>query len=532
MPGGGEAELSYTFDKMINFGYSEHDITEVYAPTSAEGGKTGTFMAHSVLYINELMTFGLSFSQAGKYYRFGFINDGSADGTKCFYGFTIQQQGLGNLTRGMDVSQSFSGFPEMPVGETSYFAIGVFDTFNLDGSAAGETVYMRRTDIKDGKPDVVFTFSKFFTSAECADRPDALPDAKNHTVLNTLTDNAGTVPKDSFYAWAVSDSGAALKSGLVPSVSGGAESPSKTYFDNTTGQIRWNRVENATGYEWSYAGKNDWESTTDEYIPAERVEAAIATAKADGAKSVRFAIRAVNADGKSQTVYCPIDLTAFYTVRSTIKDISQVKTTLDDPAVTLTSRYSYEQAYGLYTFCEFAFTFESTPANYAVDHRILLAMNAAGFNKYNGYVLSIFASGDIAIIKNSTQNWSKGQFWRRSNAVAFEAGVKYSATCGVEELYDLDGNKVADRVSVKIREQQADGYWKVLTIISYDNYEYDVEGVSVPNYPAYSKWGNLQIAPASDKTWCLVSCVNSTREYQVTPVINGKAITDKMQTVR
>jgi DNA mismatch repair ATPase MutS len=64
---------------------------------------------------------------------------------------------------------------------------------------------------------------------------------------------------------------------------------------------------------------------------------------------------------------------------------------------------------------------------------------------------------------------------------------------GVEELFNLDGEKVADRISVKISEVEEDGYRKVLTIVSYDNYEYNWEGVKLSTLNTEGTYKNKQI---------------------------------------
>ena len=235
-----------------------------------------------------------------------------------------------------------------------------------------------------------------------------------------------------------------------------------------------------------------------------------------------------------------LDLTAFYGEKATLKDISEINTRFKDPAHTAlidplrndgVSGYSYHNTgYGENTFVENAFIFE-TDDN--ITNRLMISLHAEKWMSASGYVLSIYSNGDITISKNSTQLAStNNRFWARPNAVDLEINKKYIATYGVEPLFDKEGEKVADRVTMKISEEEADGYRKLLTIVSYDNYEWDWTGVSIPTYPTYSTVINYNLYGSDNfKATTKISCVTCDREYQVIPVINGKAITSQKKTV-
>jgi hypothetical protein len=278
------------------------------------------------------------------------------------------------------------------------------------------------------------------------------------------------------------------------------------YYDNIDGQVKWNKVEGAKNYAWTYAGSEDgWKTIETNYIPAEEVSKAIE----NSTDSVRFAIRALNANSKSQTEYLGLDLTAFYGARATLKDISKIDTTLKDPTATLKGGYSYTQNYAENTFVENAFVFND---NSQTNGRIKVALHATGWMKFDVYLVSIYSNGNITIGINESQlGVPNGRYWQRPNAVAFELGKKYIATYGVEPLFNKQGNKVADRVSVRISEEDAERNRKLLTIISYDNYEYAWDGVSVN----YSSWINITMSNITD---CQVSCASLVRDITyVTP---------------
>ncbi len=563
---GEESVLTHTFDKYINYGYSTHDITDVYAP--ATNGITGNFQAHSGLYMNELMTFGVtlsSFYQAdGASKTDFFIGFLSGDAVEVipntanyFYRLRFEAHGWTKIYRkGSVIFNQDIATVDMVANQPSYFAVGAFDTYNVsDGSVAGETVYLRRTDLIDGKPVVVYASgittgkigndpnNTFVTTEDAADRPSHLPNARNHTTVNnstatisdTDTNRTGTIPKDTFGFYSGTDTAVKMTSGKILAASG-VSAPTMAYYDNITGQVKWNRVENATGYEWSCVGANVWTSTEETYIPADMVAAAIEKS----GDSVRFAVRAVNKNGKSNTEYVGLDLTAFYGEKATLKDISEINTRFKDPSYTRLvdpldaeerGGYSYHNTgYGENTFVEHAFVFET---NDNITNRIMISLHAEKWMSASGYVFSIYSNGDITISKNSTQiAATNGRFWSRPNAVAFELNKKYIATYGVEPLFNKAGDKVADRVTMRISEEEADGYRKLLTIVSYDNYEWNWTGVSIPTYPTYSTVINYNFYGSDNfKATTKISCVTSDREYQITPVVNGKAITAQTQTV-
>lgn len=568
--GGAESQFDYTFDKYINYGYTTHDITDTYAP--AKDGITGNFQAHSALYMNELMTFSVTLSSFLKEDNSGktdfFIGFLSGDAVEIipntanyFYRLRFEAHGWTKIYRKGTIifNQDISAF-DMVADQPSYFAVGAFDTYNVsDGSVAGETVYLRRTDIINGQPVVVYasgiTTGKlgnnpnqtFSTTEESADRPGHLPNAKNHTTVNNSTattsttdaNRTGTVPKDTFAFYSGTDSKVKTSSGKIPTFSDVA-APTMTYYDNIRGQVRWNRVEGATGYEWTYLGSKDgWQETVAEYISAEDVKTALQAAKPNG--NIRFAVRAVNGNDKSQTEYLGLDLTAFYGERATLKDISEINTRFKDPSHDAlidplrndgVSGYSYHNTgYGENTFVEHSFIFET---NDNITNRIMISLHAEKWMSASGYVLSIYSSGDITICKSSEQPATKNNhFWARPKAVAFEIGQKYVATYGVEPLFNANGEKVADRVSMRISEVEKDGYRKLLTIVSFDNYEWDLAGVSIPTYPTYSTVINYNLYGSDNfKATTKILCVTTDREYTIMPIINGKALTSQAQTVK
>ena len=562
---GTESVLTHTFDKYVNYGYSTHDIADVYAP--ANDVIKGNFQAHSALYVNELMTFSVTLSSFMKEDNSGkmdfFIGFLSGDAVEVipntanyFYRLRFEAHGWTKIYRkGSIIFNQDITTVDMVANQPSYFAVGAFDTYNVsDGSVAGETVYLRRTDVIDGKPVVVYASgittgniginpnNTFVTREDAADRPSHLPNARNHTTANnstatisdTDTNRTGTAPKDTFGFYSGTDTAIKATSGKIPA-SSGVSAPTMAYYDNVTGQVRWNRVEGATGYEWSYAGKNAWQTTAEEYIPADVVAEIIEK----GGDSVRFAVRAVKGEVKSQTEYVGLDLSTFYGEKATLKDISEINTRFKDPAYTRLvdpldaeekGGYSYHNTgYGVNTFVEHAFVFEEISS----ANRLIIGLHADRWMNMNGYVFSIYANGSIVINRNSTGYTGQNNlFWKRSNAVAFKVGQKYIATYGVEPLFNKAGDKVADRVTMRISEEEADGYRKLLTIISYDNYEYAWTGVTVNTYPTYSTIMNYRLEGSDNfKATTKISCVTSDCEYQITPVINGKALTSQKQTV-
>ena len=564
--GGAASEYTYTFDKYINYGYSTHDISETYAP--AANGITGNFQAHSAVYVNELMTFSVTLSSflkednSGKTDFFIGLLSGDAvvnipNTANYFYRLRFEAHGWTKIyKKGTIIFNQDIATVDMVANQASYFAVGAFDTYNVsDGSVAGETIYVRRTDIINEKPVVIYasgiTTGKignnpnqtFLTTEEAADRPSHLPNARNHTTVNNSTANTsetdtnktGTIPKDTFALYSDTDSKVKTASGKI--ASSGVAAPTMAYYDNVTGQVRWNRVAGATGYEWTYLGsKEGWQALTTDYIPADKVSEVIK----NSAESVRFGVRAVTASGKSQTEWLGLDLTAFYGEKATLKDISEINTRFKDPAHNVlidplrndgVSGYSYHNTgYGENTFVENAFVFE---ANDSAANRIMISLHAEKWMSASGYVLSIYSNGDITICKRSEQPATKnGHFWARPNAVALELNKKYIATYGVEPLFNKEGEKIADRVTMRISEEEADGYRKLLAIVSYDNYEWDWTGVSIPTYPTYSTVINYNLYGTDNfKATTKISCVTCERAYQVTPVINGKAISSLTKTV-
>lgn len=559
--GGTETVLPYTFDKYVNYGYSTHDITDVYAP--AKSGVTGNFAAGSALYTNELMTFGVTFSadthtvtnsdgttSTGKTdFYVGLLGSHLettvAGNIKYFYKLRFQYHGWTKILTGTSSQQFNQVMDTMTVDETSYFAVGVFDTYNVsDGEIAGETVYFRRTDIVNGKPVVVYSTGiaadgskgpnpineasqTFFTTTEAADYPTTLEDttkkSKNHTIANNSSDMdgdtilTGTLPKDAFAIYSSTDSNIKTTSGKIPT-SSGVETPTMAHYDNVTGQVKWNSVDEAVKYEWTYVGSNDgWQETENEYISAEDVAAAIQNAKANG--HIRFAVRAVNNNGgASQTQYVGLDLTAFYRNNSTLKDISDIKTELQDPNVTMKDCNGYiyvEKAVYQNEFIENSFVFNTDDS---AANRLAISLHSRSWGSWNGwYTISIYSNGDMTIGRDSQQGAStNGRFWaRRLKAFALELDKKYIATCGVEDLVDQQGNKVADRVTVKISEE-VDGARKVLAIVSYDNYEYNWGDMSI-DYSGFIKYTFLS-GSTDFKTTSVVSCASLVRDITyVTP---------------
>jgi uncharacterized repeat protein (TIGR02543 family) len=211
----------------------------------------------------------------------------------------------------------------------------------------------------------------------------------------------------------------------------------------------------------------------------------------------------------SQTEYLGLDLTAFYGEKATLKDISDIDKNLKNPDATLTGGYSYTKNYEENTFVENSFVFND---NSQANGRIKVALHATDWMKFDVYLVSIYSNGNITIGINESQlGVPNGRYWQRPNAVAFELGKKYIATYGVEPLFNKQGNKVADRVSVRISEEDAERNRKLLTIIAYDNYEYAWDGVAVN----YSSWINITTSNITD---CQVSCASLVRDITyVTP---------------
>ena len=561
LPEGGESTVDYVSNRLdgyyrpddskklyVDLGYTQHDITERVPATAVEGGMScdNRFNVPSVMHMNELMTFSLMFdsgSTDGSYAQFEILGNGVNATNSGTYGLLFLRSGqIQVYSSGTKVYTST--MPALTVNARSFFTVGVLDTYKVqDGTWVGETLSILRQEVVNGKPTYVDYLSVFFDSRLTSgsgsqfvcpsDRPATLPNAKNHTVVNPISDkdaggnNLGTVPKGGLRLVNGGETGH-LASGELPAISGTVEAPTQVYYDNVSGQVKWNRVGNATSYEWTYAGKNGWETVQTDCIPADEVASVLATAKAAGVQSVRFAVRAVGASGKSLVEYYTVDLNAFYKsdVRTTLKDLSQISTALQDPSVTLTAKYSYSEGFGKNTFVENAFVFNATRA----DYRLMVGLHAEKWMTQNGYVVSIFANGKITIARDSTQYGSAGYETRLfiKPSIAFELGKKYIATYGVEDLFDASGNKVADRITVRISEYEADGYRKVLTTVSYDNYEY-ATGSGVPN-AEYTNRMNLLCSPYGNSL-CTLSCVNSTYAYQITPVVNGKALTEQMQTI-
>lgn len=502
--GAATAELVYTFDKYIDYGYSKHDITDYTKDAQGDGyefgseggsyhstpadysaANNGRILAPGTMWKNDLMTIGLnriSYAHAGYYYTFALFGgngSNSPEANKSNYHLilrgkegnagTVAELSVGNAQRktwsnaelpvAVNTNYTRVGNSKEEYGGTNattntyeidnYFTLGVFDVFDLTGEKAGEHFYFD-CDMKtaDGEMKDVATISEFFATDITAS-------------LNYTNDAGASTIGSAALTIAAQFNKATAHSGEIE------EAVEGIYYDNTDATLNWNAVEDATGYEYA-VDNGAWTATTDTCVD---FSAALTDYNALGYVPVR--VRAVKDGAKlAETEY---NVRLGYGARSTVKDLYVIRKEAkaaewDNVEATYTGGWTRAGA-GLTTGNYVTFSFVADSAK-NMSFALFGSTNDDYYYTSSRYFAHFWKDGFVTLGKttsNGKTSAAGGVSWTACSLL--EEGTKYFATFGVDNVYAADGQAiVAERVVLQLAIQ--DGYgFKTVLATSYDNTE-------------------------------------------------------------
>ena len=519
---GNEMIYTHSIDSYINFGYSTHDISSVNSAYGTQEIQVeNTFVAPAVdnrwipsaIYKNDLLTMGFQTDVSlSKDYGVSFFlfNGKKSVGDEQLaknanYRIRLFSNGnmaINNKGDSFAASSDFTSSSEtaLVLGEKYYLSMGVFDTFNIAGDLIGETVYFQRS-VYDADLDCLRAVGKIeytYTTAEVENAEIAYETATSYTGKDN-EDNEIKVEKSAFVIKAqgsLDKDGNGEKESInnyVYIFSGlpdydKLDAPTAVYYDNVDATLRWNKVDNASGYEWR-VGNNSWQN-----VFANKVKIDSLFTEYNEYGFLPLYVRAVNGSEVGAESRYNIDLKAFYKARSAGKDLTELYpfTTstknsycVDKNNGATNGGYFYETPQlTLNTHVSLAFTAnDKTPEK---ERFILLRLfrNDESESIYaSKYDLALWGDGTVYL----TPSWSKttgasvatdserliSNFRVAKVVDEFEAGVKYYLTFGVDEIYN-GNDKIANRITVRIAEETDGGLsQKTVGVLSYDYKYYD-----------------------------------------------------------
>ena len=541
---------THTFTQYIDYGYATHDFGDIkaqaaYATKLSELTLDGSLAGwiSSATYKNDVLTIGLradadlgengvQFGLFGKYY----IDEAKLS----VYNYRLMQKSDGSVALGITCNFGDAWYKEydaatayntaLELGKEYYLAIAVFDTFDMTGSAVGETVYYSRSAYDASADELVEVggFAEFIDSATLTSQKVVYKDS--YKLKNQDSYKSMEVDRSGMHVYAKDASTETYVFSGVPNYAALA-APTGIYYDNTDSSLYWNKVKGATEYEWRI-GNGEWTKTTARCVSVEEGLEEYATLG-----YLPFNVRAV---GGKTAVY-RLDLTRFYKERSIVKDYVDLgkagkKATGDEKKVvkwptTLAGAYGPANYYyndtGLALGTHLTFKFKVTSsASYSTKISGVGIYGANGSVNYNRYFLNLYGDGTVQL-GNAVSRWNtnvndrpKSKYWRVVNvADGFALGQTYYVTYGLDEVYEKDV-KVAERFTVRIELEEDGGLSRrTIGLISCDNEKFDTDGYAI------GMNGTIQ----GDSTG---SCVNWYRAIdntaqEITFTANGQTVATK-----
>lgn len=550
------ATITHTITQYVDYGYEMHDITEYTALAQGDGYELGdnnldaqyrdptdkgdknnsgiTFP--SVMYKNNLLTLGLyRVGRANKAYYtclglFGTSTSDSEAATS--FKYHVQINNLDNssviakLTKGstakiysnttipLALSSNYTksgagtAFGGTGTGNTktygaeTYVKVGVFDVYNLSGTFVGEQFYMDFSVMKANGLAHVGTISEFFaTSTYSAYTKTSSLDGMS----NVQVDNSGLYVRNAYmksivqtgdpnkltenvndkYAYLYSDENVAT--GI--------------YYDNVDGTLNWNKVVGATSYEYA-VGNGAYQTVSNNYVNVYND----LVANADIGYTT-FKVRAVKNGVAGAVATYTVNTSAFYAKRSAISDIYECATekfaNINDAAATGGISRQLNALKGV-NQVNFSFVFDNSTTNQILAQMRLFGTGEESNAKSAVGYTATFSSTQYMVLGLNMSGYNATSrpydMWWRAVRMSFTNGTRYFVTFGVDDVYndwyaETPTQKVAERLTLRVSEQDGYGGLKTLFVVSYDNTqcfaEDDANTTIVENAAYVSKTNNV-----------------------------------------
>ena len=456
-------------------------------------------------------------------------------------GYVIDDEASYNGT--LTVGYSHGG---MQNGVTYYNSFGVFDTYDISGDKIGETVYYNRdyVDVTTGDMVSQESWTKFLTTAEltAAGFDD---ESYNETYIrNSSYAKLGTLMADAKFNRAMMGVSIIVPATAYPDLymfSGKlADAPEKLYYDNVDASLNWNKVEGADGYEWTY-GNNPWMKTVKTSANVASVITAAREAYATtGVDYIRFKVRAVKDGVAGAESELTLDISVMQKTRSTLKDFADInwQWLSNGKATTGTGSNpddmwydsSYQNGVGwlygdnsaTYQVGQyFTFSFRMDTHRNAGFAAPVFATSLMSQKDKLGYWLTVWEDGTVGLNRgkdwngvNSNSSFKLGSLLYECPQLlpAIEEDVKYFVTFGIDEVYDLEGTKVTDRIIVRISKEVGLDR-EMLGVMEYDA----LDEIAFPtNYITYAQfWLNAQDTATGTSRTVVGSSMNKSYSYNV-----------------
>ncbi len=534
---GTAATITHTITQYVDYGYETHDITEYTADAQGDGYELGATLDaqytkpadkpannnagntfQSVAYKNNLLTLGLyRVGRAANTYMtdLGFFGQSTSNGSSASsFKYYIQINAaeksgvIAKLTKG-STAKSYSNttiplalssnYTKKGVGTTfggtdtksamygveTYIKVGVFDVYNLSGTFVGEQFYMDFSVMKANGLAHVGTISEFFaTSTYSAYTKSSTLDGMS----DVQVDNSGFYLRN--YCMK-----STLKTGHTEEVSTGV------YYDNVDGTLNWNKVANATSYEYA-VGNGAYQTVSNNYVNV--YDDLVANADIG---YTTFKVRAVKNGVAGAAATYTVNTSAFYAKRSAISDIYECATekfaNINDAAATGGISRQLDALKGV-NQVNFSFVFDNSTTNQILAQMRLFGTGEESNAKSAVGYTATFSSAQYMVLGLNMSGFNETScpydMWWRAVRMSFTNGTRYFVTFGVDDVYsdwyaETPTQKVAERLTLRVSEQDGYGSLKTLFVVSYDNTqcfaEDDANTTIVENAAYVSKTNNV-----------------------------------------
>ena len=380
-----------------------------------------------------------------------------------------------------------TGTTTMYYAET-YISVGVFDVYNLSGDIIGEQFYMDFNVMQSSGLTHVGTISQF-VSQETAS-------TLNYTKESTLEGMVGSiVDYDSNVRFQASYSKMTIKTGKLDGT------PTGVYYDNVDGTLNWNKVAGATSYEYA-VGNGAYQTVSNNYVNV--YNDLLANANIG---YTTFKVRAVKNGVASASATYNVNTSAFYAKRSVISDIYECATAkfanINDTAATSGLSRQTNALTGV-NQVNFSFVFDNSTTNQRLAQMRLFGTGEESNAKSAVGYTATFSSTQYMVLGLNMSGFNTTSrpydMWWRAVRMSFTNGTRYFVTFGVDDVYsdwyaETPTQKVAERLTLRVSEQDGYGSLKTLFVVSYDNTqcfaEDDADTTIVENAAYVSKTNNV-----------------------------------------
>lgn len=497
---GDTATYTYSFDSYIDYGYTTHDITDVNGMrntqygqmfggsgtstyTGATAGKLDGYKQSAATYSgyskNQLLTMGLTRLAAGSsstsyntqitllcdatstadIEKSGYTLQMNAYKGGCIvtpYGGTKQTATYSEFDARLDndnyatkvaVGGTYNGlthgYSKAINANVMYLKMGVFDVYNLDGTWKAEKVFVTGQKTTSTGSKNMGTVNFDFTTKQ----PDVRESTTDEGVL--LNRSCVRIYSQNIIHWmhAYDDSA----------------KPTNIYYDNADATVNWNAVDGADSYEYAL-GDGAWTATENTYVD---VSSAMSAYAGVGFMPVR--VRAVTAGEKGTVATYTLDVSKEYAKRSTVQDVYALS---DEGAENLNFTHAggamavNNSQMGLGTHVTFSFVSDGEQKGFRLfgtendfsGYNVTFYPNTESENGYIVISRSNFGLIDSVVYKEA---------WKCATRT-FTKGERYFVTFGVDEMQE-DGEKVAERIFLRLAVSDGNGGYETLYVTTYDN---------------------------------------------------------------